>query len=200
MPPCGWAAAHVTERLLPDKAVDLIDEAASKVRIESQMLPPELQYEASRLRRLEDEEQAASQCADYQRAAELRAERLRLQQEFERVQVGVGPRRWRREYGRRGGDRRAGLDLDGHTRGQAARKRGREAGAHGGAAARPRHRPGRRHRGGVRRHTPREGGPERSRTALMAASYSSDPPAWARRSWRGRWPSTCSTTRRTWCA
>ncbi len=78
---------YVTERLLPDKAVDLIDEAASKVRIESQMLPPELQYEASRLRRLEDEEQAASQCADYQRAAELRAERLRLQQEFERVQV-----------------------------------------------------------------------------------------------------------------
>ena len=76
---------YVTERLLPDKAVDLIDEAASKVRIESQMLPPELQYEASRLRRLEDEEQAASQCADYQRAAELRAERLRLQQEFERV-------------------------------------------------------------------------------------------------------------------
>ena len=78
---------YVTERLLPDKAVDLIDEAASKVRIESQMLPPDLQYEASRLRRLEDEEQAASQCADYQRAAELRAERLRLQQEFERVQV-----------------------------------------------------------------------------------------------------------------
>ncbi len=78
---------YVTERLLPDKAVDLIDEAASKVRIESQMLPPELQYEASRLRRLEDEEQAASQCADYQKAAELRVERLRLQQEFERVQV-----------------------------------------------------------------------------------------------------------------
>ena len=81
---------YVTERLLPDKAVDLIDEAASKVRIESQMLPPELQYEASRLRRLEDEEQAASQCADYQRAAELRAERLRLQQEFERVQAESG--------------------------------------------------------------------------------------------------------------
>ena len=81
---------YVTERLLPDKAVDLIDEAASKVRIESQMLPPDLQYEASRLRRLEDEEQAASQCADYQRAAELRAERLRLQQEFERVQAESG--------------------------------------------------------------------------------------------------------------
>ncbi len=84
------SSRYVTERLLPDKAVDLIDEAASKVRIDSQMLSPELQEEASRLRRLEDEEQAASQCAEYQKAAELRAERLRLQEEFERALAESG--------------------------------------------------------------------------------------------------------------
>ena len=75
---------YVTERLLPDKAVDLIDEAASKARLKSQMLPSDVQFMAARLRRLEDEEEAASQRADYQGAAGIRTERLRLQEEFDR--------------------------------------------------------------------------------------------------------------------
>ena len=74
---------YITDRLLPDKAVDLIDEAASKLRIDSQLLPGELQEQQARLARLQDEEEAASRRADYQRAADLRTERLRLQEEFE---------------------------------------------------------------------------------------------------------------------
>ena len=84
------SSRYVTERLLPDKAVDLIDEAASKVRLESQMPSPELLEQESRLRRLEDEEQAASSRAEYQKAAELRAERLRLDQDFKRVLAESG--------------------------------------------------------------------------------------------------------------
>ena len=74
---------YITDRLLPDKAVDLIDEAASKLRIDSQLLPGELQEQQARLARLQDEEEAASRRADYQRAADLRTERLRLEEEFE---------------------------------------------------------------------------------------------------------------------
>ena len=74
---------YISDRLLPDKAVDLIDEAASKIRIDAQMLPRELQEKESRLRQLENEEEAASQRGDYQRAAELRSERLRLQDEYD---------------------------------------------------------------------------------------------------------------------
>ena len=74
---------YISDRLLPDKAVDLIDEAASKIRIDAQMLPRELQEKDSRLRQLENEEEAASQRGDYQRAAELRSERLRLQDEYD---------------------------------------------------------------------------------------------------------------------
>jgi ATP-dependent Clp protease ATP-binding subunit ClpC len=74
---------YITERLLPDKAVDLIDEAASKVRIDSQLLPSDLRERESHLKRLSDEEDAASQRADYQQAAEIRTERLRLQDEFD---------------------------------------------------------------------------------------------------------------------
>ena len=75
---------YLSKRLLPDKAVDLIDEAASKLRIDAQLLPPDLREQESRIRHLEDEEEAASQRADYQKAAELRSERIRLQEEFDR--------------------------------------------------------------------------------------------------------------------
>ena len=74
---------YMSERLLPDKAVDLIDEAASKLRIDAQLLPPDLREQESRLRHLENEEEAASQRADYEKAAELRSERIRLQDEFD---------------------------------------------------------------------------------------------------------------------
>ena len=73
---------YITERYLPDKAVDLIDEAASKMRIDAQSLPPELKEREKRLLQLQNEEEAASQRADYQRAAELRSERLRLEDEY----------------------------------------------------------------------------------------------------------------------
>ena len=77
------SARYISDRLLPDKAVDLIDEAASKLRIDAQMLPAHLKDAEHRLRHLEDEEAAAAEMADYERAAELRSERLRLQSEFD---------------------------------------------------------------------------------------------------------------------
>ena len=73
---------YVTERLLPDKAVDLIDEAASKIRIDSQSLPSDLKETQIDLQQLENEEDAAVQIRDYQKAAELKSKRLRLEEEF----------------------------------------------------------------------------------------------------------------------
>ena len=80
---------YISERLLPDKAVDLIDEAASKLRIDSQLLPPDLRERESSLRHLENEEEAASQRSDYEKAAELRSERLRLQDEFNQSKAAL---------------------------------------------------------------------------------------------------------------
>ena len=76
------SSRYISDRLLPDKAVDLIDEASSKLRIDAQMLPGDLKVKENRLRQLENEEDAASEMSNYQKAAELRAERLRLQEEF----------------------------------------------------------------------------------------------------------------------
>ena len=74
---------YISGRLLPDKAVDLIDEAASKIRIDSQLHPKPLREKEESLRRLEIEEIAASERADYEKAAEVKAERLRMEQVFE---------------------------------------------------------------------------------------------------------------------
>ena len=81
---------YISDRLLPDKAVDLIDEAASKLRIESQAMPSEVARLESRIQRLEDEERAAAQRADYEQAALYRSERLKLEEE--REELGAGDR------------------------------------------------------------------------------------------------------------
>ena len=80
----GLSQRYISDRLLPDKAVDLIDEAASKVRIDAQALPRDLKDQEKEMRRLQDEEEAAAQRSEYQRAAEIRADRLRLEDEFNR--------------------------------------------------------------------------------------------------------------------
>ena len=74
---------YVTDRLLPDKAVDLIDEAASKLRIDGQVMPDALKDLERRIREAGDQEEAHARRDEYERAAELRAERLRLIDEYE---------------------------------------------------------------------------------------------------------------------
>ena len=74
---------YITGRLLPDKAVDLMDEAASKLRIDADDMPGHLKELERRVQSLQDEEEAASQRADYERAAQLKSERLQLQAEYE---------------------------------------------------------------------------------------------------------------------
>ena len=73
---------YISGRLLPDKAVDLIDEAASKIRIDLQLHPTTLREKQSRLRQLEIEEIAASERSEYEKSAELKTKRLKMLQEF----------------------------------------------------------------------------------------------------------------------
>jgi ATP-dependent Clp protease ATP-binding subunit ClpC len=73
---------YISDRHLPDKAIDLIDEAASKLRIDTESAPPELKSKEQRIKHLTDEEEAASQRQEYQKVAELKAERLKLEAEY----------------------------------------------------------------------------------------------------------------------
>lgn len=76
------SSRYVTDRRLPDKAIDLMDEAAAKLRVALYSLPPHLKEMKTDLDRLQAEEDAASNSRDYQRAAEIKVERLRLEDDF----------------------------------------------------------------------------------------------------------------------
>jgi len=78
---------YISERFLPDKAIDLIDEAASKLRLDMESAPDEVKTLDGKVKHLRDEEEAASQRGDYQKAAELKAERIRLEQEYEQAKA-----------------------------------------------------------------------------------------------------------------
>jgi ATP-dependent Clp protease ATP-binding subunit ClpC len=74
---------YMTERFLPDKAIDLIDEAASKHVIEQQSMTPELRDLKQRLDELQMETEAAAGRQDYEAAARIRQEVLSVQSEYE---------------------------------------------------------------------------------------------------------------------
>ena len=74
---------YIVDRHLPDKAVDFIDEAASKLRIDAESFPSQLKKSEEHIRRLADQEDAAAQRSEYEQAAEIRTDRLRLEEEYE---------------------------------------------------------------------------------------------------------------------
>ncbi|MDY6912594.1 MAG: Clp protease N-terminal domain-containing protein, partial [Chloroflexota bacterium] len=74
---------YVSDRFLPDKAIDLIDESAAKIRIESESYPFEIKELGQNLRHLSDEEDAASHRGDYEQAAKLKSERLVIETQLQ---------------------------------------------------------------------------------------------------------------------
>tara|TARA_B100000949_G_scaffold41205_1_gene34895 strand:- start:5655 stop:8105 length:2451 start_codon:yes stop_codon:yes gene_type:complete len=74
---------YIVDRHLPDKAVDFIDEASSKLRIDAESLPSGLTKSEEQIHRLADQEEAAAQRSEYEVAAQIRTERLRLEAEYE---------------------------------------------------------------------------------------------------------------------
>ena len=78
------SSRYVTDRHLPDKAIDLIDEAAAKLRVALYSLPPDLREAKAEIDRLVAEEEQAREARDYERAATKKMERLRLEEDFQR--------------------------------------------------------------------------------------------------------------------
>jgi len=76
------SSRYITDRFLPDKAIDLIDEAASKIRIEKSSLPPEIKELEERLTTIQAEGRAAADSRDYEKAARLRDEEVTMRRNF----------------------------------------------------------------------------------------------------------------------
>ncbi|MBE0417586.1 MAG: ATP-dependent Clp protease ATP-binding subunit [Coriobacteriia bacterium] len=66
------ADRYISDRFLPDKAIDLIDEAGSKMRIKMMTAPPGVKEVEDRLRRVRAEKEAAIEAQEFEKAAALR--------------------------------------------------------------------------------------------------------------------------------
>ncbi|TMB96246.1 MAG: AAA family ATPase [Chloroflexi bacterium] len=78
------SSRYIADRFLPDKAIDLIDEASSKHVIEAQSMPPELRELAKRLETMERELEAAGQREDWEATARVKSELEPLREQFAR--------------------------------------------------------------------------------------------------------------------
>jgi ATP-dependent Clp protease ATP-binding subunit ClpC len=76
---------YINDRQLPDKAIDVIDEAGALVKIRNYEEPPELKKIQEKIKELEEKKRKAVEEQDYERAIEIRDRELRLKAEYERL-------------------------------------------------------------------------------------------------------------------
>jgi len=78
----SFSDRYISDRFLPDKAIDLMDEAASRVRLNSFTAPPDVKEQEERLKALQNEKKEAIAHQDFEIAARLRDEERKLREEI----------------------------------------------------------------------------------------------------------------------
>lgn len=76
---------YISDRYLPDKAIDLIDEAASKVRLKAFTAPPDVKKLEGQIEKLGKEKEDAIRSQEFEKAAGIRDQELKLKAEHERI-------------------------------------------------------------------------------------------------------------------
>ena len=76
---------YITDRFLPDKAIDLIDEAGSRVRLQSYTIPPSLKELEHKLEEAKKEKDSAVVSQEFEKAASLRDKEQKLREEVEQT-------------------------------------------------------------------------------------------------------------------
>lgn len=81
------SSRYISDRFLPDKAIDLIDEAASKIRVESFIAPDDLKFLEEKLEELQKEKEEAINNQNFEKAAEIRDMERQIKEELKNKQV-----------------------------------------------------------------------------------------------------------------
>ncbi|MBP2071934.1 ATP-dependent Clp protease ATP-binding subunit [Thermoanaerobacterium butyriciformans] len=76
---------YITDRYLPDKAIDLIDEAASRVRLKTVTAPPEIKELEDKLNMLNKDKEEAIRTQEYEKAAKIRDEEQKIKEQLENL-------------------------------------------------------------------------------------------------------------------
>ncbi len=79
---------YVSDRRLPDKAIDLMDEAAAKLRVAMFSMPARLKEMKAQLTELQSKEEKAWEARDYENAAQYKAERVRIEEDYDELVTG----------------------------------------------------------------------------------------------------------------
>ncbi|MGN7409566.1 MULTISPECIES: ATP-dependent Clp protease ATP-binding subunit [unclassified Sporosarcina] len=86
---------YISDRFLPDKAIDLIDEAGSKVRLRSYTTPPNLRELENKLEAIRSEKNAAVQSQEFEKAASYRDKEQKMKEELEKTKT-----EWKEKQGK----------------------------------------------------------------------------------------------------
>ncbi|HDK27584.1 MAG TPA: ATP-dependent Clp protease ATP-binding subunit [Candidatus Atribacteria bacterium] len=79
------SARYVSGRFLPDKAIDLVDEAASRIKLQNTISPPDVKEMEERLNRIRKEKESAVKVQQFEKAAQLRDKEKKLEAELIKV-------------------------------------------------------------------------------------------------------------------
>jgi len=79
------SSRYITDRFLPDKAIDLIDEAASRVRLQTYTAPPDVKALEEEIERLGKEKEAAVMAQEYEKAAQYRDQEKEKREELQKL-------------------------------------------------------------------------------------------------------------------
>lgn len=82
------SARYINDRFLPDKAIDLIDEASSKIRLTVYTEPEEIKILEEEIRTLEEEKEDAIRAEAYEKAGDIKKKQEKKQQKIEEVRAG----------------------------------------------------------------------------------------------------------------
>jgi ATP-dependent Clp protease ATP-binding subunit ClpC len=79
------SARYVSGRFLPDKAIDLVDEAASRIKLQNTISPPDIKEVEIQLSKIRKEKESAVKLQEFEKAAPLRDEEKKLESELQKV-------------------------------------------------------------------------------------------------------------------
>ncbi len=83
------ASRYIPDRFLPDKAIDLVDEASSRVRLQRSAAPPSLKEALRGLEAVQHEKESAITSQQYELAAELRDREVKLREKIDSLETGL---------------------------------------------------------------------------------------------------------------
>ena len=89
------SSRYISDRFLPDKAIDLLDEAASKVRLRGLVVPQDLKELEAKVEELKIEKEAAIKNEEFEKAASLRYQEQKLRDQLEEIRS-----QWKSNQGR----------------------------------------------------------------------------------------------------